>query len=543
MSSATACVQEPLAHTASVTILLDPHDDYHLTHAVLAAHDPAHGVLIVHPTVGDNRFVGLAQDILVALGKSTTVVSEGRSAAAAAWHTATAWVIAARIRRLVVLRTHLLPRAVVARLTHLATESGAALTLVWHHSPPESWDRLIPQATLRVLEQSPSLEEALAPGPVPGAPEATPAMQCSAIVPDWQRRDMHRLMDQPLPRVPRSGLLRFRADARRELSREAFARVDLLYASAMDSACAFLSAHPAFSIAGSTLGPPSGTQAKVTARQPFEAPDQDEQSGTTNAEIGERGGHTVSGSPARPVGSAEPLEGDDEEAAIGVLPATAPDLPRPWQDQGAIVSFILDLIAEAGSDEHTITLLRGAQAGLLLHGLHLRLPPDVDRTGGPGTRQPPLTPAAAAQIRTHLNNPAHAGALAAYLATGLTAWELSVAQTGDLSPDGSTLRQQGEITVHYPIPVYARDLLVAARALATVQGGGSDTRFLAAGIGPRAQLLEFNAHRCDLHLNRPLPVEPGMGWPLQARCFWAAEAAHPRRPGKRPRRARPRKQS
>ncbi|MFD0733201.1 hypothetical protein [Planotetraspora mira] len=526
-----------------MTILLDPHDDYHLTHAILAAHDPVRGVLIVHPTVGHKHFSALAQDILVALGKSPTVVLHGRSAAAAAWHSATAWVIAAKIRRLVVLRTHLLTAAVVARLTHLAAESGAALTLVWHASPPANWSDLIPQATLRRLEQGRSLEDALAPGPESeAAPCAAPAMECSAIVPDWKRRDLDLLMNQPLPRVPRSGLLRFRADARRELSRENFAWVDLLYASAMDSACRFLSAHPAFRSAGSHVGPSSGTPMNAMVGQSLEVPDQGERSGTDNAETRARGGHAVPGSPATRTRSGEPVDADDEEHTIGLLPATASDLPRSWPDQGAVVSFILALIAEASSDEHTIALLRGAQAGLLLHGVHLHLPPDVDKAGGLETRQTRLTPETAAQIRTHVSDPAAAGALAAYLSTGLTAWELSLAQAADLAPDGSALRQRGETTIYYPIPACGRDLLVAARTLITVQGGGSDTRFLAAGIGPRARTLKFNAQWSDIHLDQPLPVEPGMGWHLQARCFWVAEPTHPRRPGERPRRSRSRRE-
>jgi hypothetical protein len=123
-----------------VTILLDADDDYRVTRSVLGLQDRAGGVLVVDPTVGTTAVMSLARDILVALGQQPAAVVSSRLGTAAMWQAATAWLSAAGIGRLVVLRAHRLPQRALARLTQLAADASVALTVVWHAPPPPSWE-------------------------------------------------------------------------------------------------------------------------------------------------------------------------------------------------------------------------------------------------------------------------------------------------------------------------------------------------------------------------------------------------------------------
>ncbi|WP_436763160.1 hypothetical protein [Streptosporangium sp. V21-05] len=485
-----------------MTILVDPDDDYRITHAALQAHDVANGVLTVHPTVGISAMVALAQDILVALGKRPAVVVKERVTATAMWMSAAAWVKGAGIRQLVILRAHRLSRPSLARLVHLAADANASLTLVWHAQPPVTWEGVLPAATIKVVQGAPAPIVDQKSQPPAVVPAVAPEQRCSPLVGQEQQKQIHAVMSQALPEVPRSNVLHFRADTFRALSREDFARVDLLYTSAMDAACAFLSTCEAFCD-------------EVEANAPAGSGKGAEQDGR-NMPNGRVAGE---------------LKLALDHLALQVadaLPSVSASLPRPWKDHQAVTRFVAGLVATAPSLAHTLALLRGAQAGFLLHGVHLAVPADPEKLGGPGFADPPLTPAVAEQIRSHIVDPVRAGALAVFLATGLSTWRLSLTYMSMVAPDASTVGMLTPVEVHYPIPVWARDLLAAAHAFVALQNFGTGERFLATGIGVEGQTLADTAQRCGLRLGKSMLAERGEEWHLLTRCFWVAAPLHPR---------------
>ncbi|MFF5638425.1 hypothetical protein [Streptomyces sp. NPDC012825] len=116
-----------------VTILLDPGDDAAVTRAALAGHAPAAGCITVHPTPGTSSDRYFAHDLLAALGKPAHLPGFP-DARAPVWEATTAWLAAIPVRRLTVLRAHLLTRTRLQRLLDLRAFTGAHLVLVCHRS-------------------------------------------------------------------------------------------------------------------------------------------------------------------------------------------------------------------------------------------------------------------------------------------------------------------------------------------------------------------------------------------------------------------------
>ncbi|MFI6511927.1 hypothetical protein ACIBCT_30370 [Streptosporangium sp. NPDC050855] len=485
-----------------MTIVVDADDDYHIIRAALGAHDVAKGVLTVHPTVGISAMAALAQDILVALGKLPTAVVKEPLTATAMWMTTTAWVIGMDIRQLVILRAHRLPRPALARLVQLAADANTSLTLVWHARPPATWEGLLPTATIRILQAGAAPVAADEQQPPVAAFADAPEQQCSPLMSKQRQEQARLVMCQALPEVPQSNVLHFRANAFRALSREDFARVDLLYTSAMDATCAFLSAHPDYC-------------KEIQTSAGADLHDDGKESGDRDVPDGQ-------------VAERLKFALDDLAVQIGGLPSASASLPRPWEDSEAIARFVTELVVAAPSHAHTVALLHGAQAGFLLHGIHLVIPADPEKLGGPGFVDPPLTPAVAEQIRSHIIDPVRAGALTAFLATGLSAWWLSLISMCRLEPDASILRAYTPFKISYPIPLWARDLLAAARAFAVLQNCDDDERFLATGIGVGGKTLADTAQRCGLNLQEFMLDRHRDDWRLQMRCFWVALPFHPR---------------
>jgi hypothetical protein len=116
-----------------VTVLIDAEDDAAVTAALLDAHDPAAGCVVVHPTPAVSSSSALARDVLLALGRPVgRLAAERISAAGQAFKAATAWMIADGIRRLIVLRAHLLSPGGWEQLIELARCVGVRLVLVRH---------------------------------------------------------------------------------------------------------------------------------------------------------------------------------------------------------------------------------------------------------------------------------------------------------------------------------------------------------------------------------------------------------------------------
>jgi hypothetical protein len=79
----------------AVTVLADAEDDAAVTAALLDAHDPSVGCVVVHPTPAVSSSSALARDLLAALGRPVgQLASERISSAGPAFKAATAWMIA-----------------------------------------------------------------------------------------------------------------------------------------------------------------------------------------------------------------------------------------------------------------------------------------------------------------------------------------------------------------------------------------------------------------------------------------------------------------
>lgn len=489
-----------------VTILLDPDDDYGTVQAVLRAHNPAQGMVAVDPTVGTSAMAALAQDLLVALGKDPSIVANSRAKPAALWTAATAWLAGTGVRRLVILRAHRLPRHALARLMQLAVDARTALTLVWHAPVPPAWDAVLPRATLTVLHDtaaSITAETAAPPRAQAVMPKAeAPCQGCVPLLSSQQAKRARRLFAQELPDFSPSDVLHFRADAARELSREDFDRVDLLYTYGMDAACAFMSTE----FPGSAMVP--GAEELPAPRSP---------DGTAI--------------PDSQVAARIQLALDGIDRQVCGLPSTAASLPQPMPCiTSTLRHFLVCHIAGSPTKAHTIAILRGAQAGFLLHGVHLTLPTRPQHLVGPGFADPVFTTEVAERIRSRILDPAHAGALTAVLATGISAFDVTLLSLRKLAPDAATLECHTRIDdVPYPIPRWGRDLLAAARAFAVLHGDHNFDSFLATGVGVQGQTLAATAQACDLQLNG-LVTGDQYPWYSDAECLQVADLRHPRTP-------------
>ncbi|MFJ6701143.1 hypothetical protein ACIQM4_34520 [Streptomyces sp. NPDC091272] len=137
-------------HPPPVTLVMDPHDDVTHTRAALAAHDPAHGRITVHPTPGTGSTLALAYDILAALGKPVPLTGYRTLDTQPAWTLCAAWILALPVTSLTVLRTHLLSPRALTDLLALRTRTGLHLALVCHQSNSTTLERAL-QCTDHVL--------------------------------------------------------------------------------------------------------------------------------------------------------------------------------------------------------------------------------------------------------------------------------------------------------------------------------------------------------------------------------------------------------
>ena len=128
-----------------VTVLLDPDDDAAVMATGLAAHDPAAGHLVLHPTPVASRPASLATDLLRSLGKEppSTVHSTPigprldwwATYGQHAWHAATAWIRTTPVHQLTVTRAHLLSTGAWQSLLALRAATGLHLTVICHQHP------------------------------------------------------------------------------------------------------------------------------------------------------------------------------------------------------------------------------------------------------------------------------------------------------------------------------------------------------------------------------------------------------------------------
>ncbi|MDP4512105.1 hypothetical protein [Nonomuraea turcica] len=491
---------------APVTIVLDPHDDADCLHQALAAHDPAAGCVTVHPTPGASTDSQLCLDVLIALGKPADQAAtlSGRAGGEHAVAAATAWLIGSHTWLIIAVRTHLLSAAQRARLVCLAHESGAKLIVVWHARAEQDWTACFPGATGFHLADR--LRPAIAAARLERKPwhSAVPARQvlhCAERGPQPARGDPD-LDDVTLPALPTSDFLRFRADAYRRLSLSQFQHVDGVYTYGLDLACTWLLRHGDLA------------RAPATRRLPSTRP----------AHWGAMTGHVR-----------------DRASILHRLPEEiAPDHPYPYRI-GALHPlrlFLTDLIADCPTREHAIARIRGAQAGLFLHGYLLTVPILMGRPAGPGLIAQ-LTAEDAERIATHLAHPVHAAALATALFTGARLHDLQAIPLAALSPDATTIEiREGtqaadglvlpEETITYRVPVYARGILAAARAFLLLTGHHDEEPLLEQGLGSRGQQLLISARACALTVpSLQEHAEHHRSWLRRTTCWKVGEPIHP----------------
>ncbi|GAB3934853.1 hypothetical protein GCM10027614_08610 [Micromonospora vulcania] len=225
------------------------------------------------------------------------------------------------------------------------------------------------------------------------------------------------------------------------------------------------------------------------------------------------------------------------EIAAGLL-CVDPDAdnvryPRAWDDTVGLQVFLSGLVVDSPSRRHTLARLRGAQAGFLLHGLHLALPDNLDIASGPGMTTLDFTEHTAARLRAGVANPVHAAALTAVYFTGLSPDLLTPVPLSALSDDATVLHitamrattwvADGAVGYHIPDP--ARPLMAAARTFQHLRGPERNHRLLSTGIGASAATLVVTAETCALPL--PIPAQHfGRPWHLDAKGWWISHPLH-----------------
>ncbi|WP_430787182.1 hypothetical protein [Actinoplanes sp. G11-F43] len=196
--------------------------------------------------------------------------------------------------------------------------------------------------------------------------------------------------------------------------------------------------------------------------------------------------------------------------------------------------LLAELVHDSPSRQHTLALLRGLQAGFLLHGHWLAIP-NLANLAGPGTTSPPVTAETVARIRAGVAHPVLAAGLALALITGV---DLAALQSLRLDALVAPMHQVripfdvGEVrgaskqryaagapprsvAVFYVAPA-ARPLLHAARAFLLARHPGDRGQRLFAGFDPVREHLEQAAAQCGLTLPAAPPDLVGY-WPMRVR--------------------------
>ncbi|WP_067509313.1 hypothetical protein [Nocardia puris] len=481
-----------------VTLLFDAADDAAVTRALLDAGDPATGAITVHPTPGAAGSDGVAHAVLVALGCSPRRLSEQRvSGAETAWQAATAWVVALEIEQVIVLRAHRLAASAIERLLVLRRYTGVRLVLVCHGCAPTVVGEILPpQVAHRVITD---VGDALS-GVAVRAESAPIAFEAV------------------LPPVPDADVTSFRADCFRSLSAADFARVDAVYRRGMAAACRWMATVPI----GET---PTGLELPQHLRSLFPV-------GLSPREMAD--GAALLASRYTPH--------ELRTLAAGLLCVAAPRvdvrLPARFGDHAVVQRFLAELVIESPSRRHTLTLVRGAQAGCLLHGLLLETPPSLFIGTGPGLSTVAVTGEVVAAILAGTASPVHAAAVATALFTAFPSPTLNVIPISALSADAAVLTVPAggsrppsrdrlpRRTCVVAMPAPARPLLHAARVFARLRGTPTDRALLGGGVGLLSRHLHPVAEACGISL--PVTSSADSSWHTQVVAWWVGANLHHR---------------
>ncbi len=236
------------------------------------------------------------------------------------------------------------------------------------------------------------------------------------------------------------------------------------------------------------------------------------------------------------------LYGRGLDAACRWLYRRAPPGPFEPDRDGRLQRFLTELVHDSPSPQHTLALLRGAQAGFLSHGCWLDLP-NLSQRGGPGLTSVPITDETIERIRAGVANPALAAGVVLALITGIDLHSLRSLTLDALPPPthvvslplklssypSSTRTRLAFGAAHdfvlFYVPRAARPLLRAARAF-LLAGKPDPRQRVFAGFSPMPPVLEQAAQRCAIALPRK-PVELPWTWQYRARWLRLGESFHP----------------
>lgn len=387
-----------------VTLLVDPDDDRACHVAAHRNADPRAGRILVDPTPHTRSLGHLALDVLGAMGRDSFHRDQGeRLSTDPAWRAVTCWTLTSDLHQVTIARAHLLTDERLTRLATWRADTGIHLRLLAHLDQGADTGAFQLRLNAAGFDQTCSTVH------------GTAAVIAAIGSPATGRRHGPPGPDHahPLPMLPCTSVLRFRADCWRALNADDFARTDAQYRAGHAAARSWL--------------------ARTAEHQQHTAPD-------------DRSGTAWGGDPK----------------------------PEPWQDLEALRFFLSRLTVNSPSLQHTRARVRGAQAGFLAEGLLLEVPEDLAACGGPGVTTVRFTPRLARWIHTRLPNPLRAAAAAALLFTGTGPHALMLTPVSALDPaatrlvrplDPTVVQPTGELggpSHVYAIPARARPIMRAA---------------------------------------------------------------------------------
>ncbi|MBV6701916.1 hypothetical protein KV557_33245 [Kitasatospora aureofaciens] len=465
-----ATPQQAIPAVRPVRLLLDADDDRAVHAAAYQWADPVRGRITADPTPHTTSPAYLALDLLRAMGRDGfSRAGAERMSTDPAWRAVTCWALACGLDQAVVLRAHRLTTERLRRLATWREATGIRLTLIAH--TPELADEQHLLARLNDV----GLTEVQT---VRGAAAVLDAIGPPAI----GRRHGPPPGDHahPLPTVPRSGVVAFRADCWRRQNDVDFTHTDGQYRAGYTAARAWLAR-------------------ALTSPPPTE--------------------ETTDGHPVEP---------------------TAFTLP----ETEAVRLFLARLTVSSPSPQHTVARVRGAQAGFLSRSILLDVPDDLTTCAGPGLTTVPLTPRTVHTITWRLPNPLRAAALAALLFTGTSRGLLSMTQIESVDHHNAALAIDRDSRINigqepgprhmYAVPPRARPLLHAAVEFRRRSPRTADHHGLFAncfGTTPRLESLIADAGLAIPALVHP---HPGDDWHTAARC-WRLHTPAPPAPDVLPR--------
>jgi len=501
-----------MAETApALIVVMDRADDVAVTRAALARNRPAHGFLTIHPTPGANTQTALAHDILAALGKPVrSFAEEGLGRESAAWRAAAAWIEGERITQIAALRAHLFTPPRWRRLAELPEATGAVVFAFCHtrHLPVPALTGLDGHR-YQIVESFGQAVDLVA-----GYLAARPVSEAEAAPYD---------PGEAIETVPACAMPHFRAEARRDLPAAQFALVDAQYTIGREAACAWICSEPQY------LEQLPGPAVPPAVFPPHLSPERVEAGlGFLDSQF--------------EISREELEQVRDALLCIGRPVRGAPASVFAWKQVTGLRAFLAGVVADCANAPAAIARGRGAEAGFLLHGLHLALPAWLPRLLGPGIATVPLTARVLDLLRTRIADPRRAAAVASAALTGLGPAEVArTAATDDATrlqlraSIPRTAWSSEEIDLHYAIPPAARGIFRAARIMRErTRTRSTDWPDRLLGVDGR-DLPEL-AERCGIDLPALRRASSGSAegrasrvpWHLRAECWWIGEPIHAR---------------